>query len=177
MSTKIQLASGDKFHLYFEVFDTERIYLRLDKVPFEATPASIVVPIPVDIWETIRQIAVVKLDLADASDEQIRLLVEKDVDERIIVYQETNKGRKTSLKKSFLNQSVGETIYGPQSAPREKQIISGIKFYKCERKRVRRIRNRMICHQVNELLIEAQGKLKREFESLMLNKLKDFDKN
>ena len=65
MSTKSTIASSDNFHFYHEVFDDDHVYLRLDTTHFEAGYGSVMVRIPIHIWETIRHLAGVEFDLVD----------------------------------------------------------------------------------------------------------------
>ena len=83
MSTKCTIAYGKNFHFYHEVLDDNFVYLQLEGVEFEASYNQITVPIPVHIWEVIRQYQGIDLSWADKTDEEIGDYVEKEVDLRI----------------------------------------------------------------------------------------------
>jgi hypothetical protein len=55
MSTKSSMADGKNFHLYQDIFDADNVFLELNSVQFEATPQTVTVAIPREIWEKIRQ--------------------------------------------------------------------------------------------------------------------------
>src|SRR5437016_35336 len=88
MSTKSTIAHGDDFHLYHEIFEDDFVYLELEGVEFRATRDRVMVPIPLAVWEVIRKRGGADLSLAAKSDEELRLLVGRVVDERIAEYQE-----------------------------------------------------------------------------------------
>jgi len=54
MSTKVTVNHGPDHHLYFEIFETEKIYLTLNKADFVARPGSVTVAVPIEIWEQVR---------------------------------------------------------------------------------------------------------------------------
>jgi hypothetical protein len=85
MSTKATVAKGSNFHLYHEVLDENFIYLELELegVSFEASYNRVMVPIPVHIWEVIRQYPGTDLSWSDKTDEEIARYVEQEVNERI----------------------------------------------------------------------------------------------
>ena len=86
MSTKATVAYGTNFHLYKEALDENFIYLELEGVQFEASYNRVMVPIPVHIWEVIRQYQGVDLSWPDKTDEEIIEYVEQEVNERIKQY-------------------------------------------------------------------------------------------
>ena len=55
MSTKSSIAYGPTFHLYNEALDEDYVYLEMEGVQFEASYNRVMVPIPMHIWEYIRQ--------------------------------------------------------------------------------------------------------------------------
>ncbi len=123
MSTKSTIAYGTNFHLYHEVLDEDYVYLRLEGVQFEAGYNRVMVPIPVHIWEFIRQYPGVDLKWADRTDAQIKKHVESEVDERLARYKSTDSSR------SGLTRLLGSMVYGTADEPREKQIASGIDYF------------------------------------------------
>ena len=56
MSTKYTLDSSESHHLYLEMFETGKVYLRWDGAEFEARPGSVTVAIPADLWDRIRAV-------------------------------------------------------------------------------------------------------------------------
>ena len=75
MSTKSTIASSDNLHFYHEAFDDDHVYLRLDTTHFEAGYGSVMVRIPIHIWETIRHLAGVEFDLVDKEDDDLLAMV------------------------------------------------------------------------------------------------------
>jgi hypothetical protein len=63
MSTKATIADGEDFHLYYEMFDPDSIYLELEGAKFDIYANSshnqIQLCIPLRIWEAIRTKTVV----------------------------------------------------------------------------------------------------------------------
>ena len=49
MSTKYTLDHGESHHLFLEIFEPGKIYLRLDGAEFEASPRGVTVAIPADL--------------------------------------------------------------------------------------------------------------------------------
>ncbi len=122
MSTKATIAYGPTFHFYHEVLDDNYVYLELEQVEFEASYNRVMVPIPVHIWEVIRQYPGIDLSWADKSDQDILDYVSQAVDERRQKFAEAehNKGL-ISLSRSL--------VYGKADDPREEQIQQGIAYY------------------------------------------------
>ncbi|MFM1841966.1 MAG: hypothetical protein RLZZ490_702, partial [Cyanobacteriota bacterium] len=79
MSTKSTVAYGPNFHFYQEALDDNFIYLRLEGVQFEASYNEVTVPIPVHIWEVIRQYPGTDLSWADKTDEEVAQYVVQQV--------------------------------------------------------------------------------------------------
>ena len=63
MSTKCTIAHDESFHFYHEVLDDDHVYLELRTTHFEAGYGRVMIPIPIHIWETIRHLGGVRLDL------------------------------------------------------------------------------------------------------------------
>jgi hypothetical protein len=87
MSTKCTIAHDASFHFYQEVLDDDHVYLELRTTQFEAVCGHVVIPIPVHIWETIRHLGGVRLDLVDKDDSELLAMVEADVEERIAAHE------------------------------------------------------------------------------------------
>jgi hypothetical protein len=133
MSTKATLAYGSTFHFYKEAFDESYVYLELEQVQFEVEYNRVTVPIPVHIWEVIRQYPSLNLSLADKTDEELLADVVKAVDERIQLYAAADeKSRSWAVLSGML-------VFGPAEAPRAKQIESGMAYYKERREHQRQV--------------------------------------
>ena len=146
MSTKSTIASGDNFHFYHEAFDGDHVYLRLETSCFEAGYGRVMVQIPIHIWETIRHLAGVELDLVDKEDEDLLAIVEGNVDQRLAKYQESL--RTTPARTEFMS-LVGFATYGSTDTPRESQIRRGIEHFQRERQRQREVKVRIAALQKN----------------------------
>jgi hypothetical protein len=129
------VAHGPNFHLYREVFDDRHLYLELEGVQYEATYNRVMVPIPVHIWEVIRQYEGVDLSFADKTDEEVRQYVEPEVDERIARYKEEE-----NPKTKDLIALLGSIPYGRADAPREEQIARGVSYFNDLRETQRQIK-------------------------------------
>ena len=124
MSTKSSIAYGSNFHLYHEVLDDSCIYLELEQVPFEAAYNRVTVPIPVHIWEVIRQYPGIDLTWAEKTDEDILQYVQKEVRER------TEKFTAVNGAQAALTSLSGSMTYGSADLPEAEQIQKGIdSFY------------------------------------------------
>jgi hypothetical protein len=117
MSTKITIAHGPGFHLFNEAFEYDtNVYLELENIQFECSPDFITIEIPVVIWEVIRQSAGTDFDWAAKSDDEIRLYVEKEVDQRLANFQAGGL-------------ILGRALYGEANDPRETQIERALPYY------------------------------------------------
>ena len=135
MSTRTTIAYGKNFHLFHDMGDRQHIYLELETTNFEAGYGQVTVPIPVHVWEAIREFPGVRLDLADLSDPQLRQKVEQAVDERIREWRATKGERNKSWVKFF-----GSVPYGAASDPRTQQLRKGLASHRQERKWQREVR-------------------------------------
>lgn len=144
MSTKSTIASSDNFHFYHEVFDDDHVYLRLDTTHFEAGHGSVMVRIPIHIWETIRHLAGVEFDLVDKEDEDLLAMVESNVDQRLAKYRESL--CRTAVRAEFVS-LFGFASYGGADAPRESQIRHGMEYFLRERQRQHEMRARIAALQ------------------------------
>ena len=125
MSTKATVAYGSNFHLYKEVMDDDFIYLQLEGVQFEASYNQVMVPIPIHIWEVIRQYSGVDLSWSDKTDDEITQYVEQEVKKRIEQYQKIeNESRRGLLS------LCGSLIYGMAETPYQEQLEKGVNYFK-----------------------------------------------
>lgn len=123
MSTKSTIAHGPNFHLYREGFDESNVYLEVEGTQFEAGYNRVMVPIPVHIWEVIRQYAGIDLRYADKTDEELRQSVEKEVDERLKDYGEASEKARGLISLS------GFLAFGAADQPREQQVAQGMAYF------------------------------------------------
>jgi len=136
MSTKSTIAYDKKFHLYKEMGDPNHIYLELDTNNYEAGYGRVMIPIPVHIWEVIREFPGVRLELADLSDAQLLEKVEKEVDERIQTWKEYEKLGKNGIWCRL----AGSLTFGDVADPKAKQIRTGLGYYRAQRKWQREVK-------------------------------------
>lgn len=73
MSTKCTIAYTKYFHLYKECFDENSVYLEKD-----VDASSIIVEIPIYIWEYFRKFPICSFDLIEKSDEELNIIATKD---------------------------------------------------------------------------------------------------
>ncbi|MDJ0570776.1 MAG: hypothetical protein QNJ53_17270 [Pleurocapsa sp. MO_192.B19] len=166
MSTKATVAYGKNFHLYKEIFDENFIYLELEGVQFEASYNRVMIPIPVHIWEVIRQYEGTDLSWAYRTDDEIVRYVEQEVDKRIQKYQQaeneksgaTPRRRKTQgnahQESKRLIALLGSMPYGNADTPRQQQIEQGITYFKSLREH-----QQQICQAIEELKQTNQNSL------------------
>jgi hypothetical protein len=91
MSTKATIAHGKAFHFYHECFDDDHVYLEIEGTEFEAGYNRVMVPIPIHIWEIIRERGGADISLAPLTDAELNACVEKEVDHRIAEYERITK--------------------------------------------------------------------------------------
>ncbi len=123
MSTKSTIAYGPTFHFYHEALDNNYVYLELEQVEFEAAYNRVMVPIPVHIWEVIRQYRGIDLSWAEKSDQDILEYVTESVEDRMRRYEEAE------AKQKGLISLFGSLAFGTADSPREEQIEAGIAYY------------------------------------------------
>lgn|GEM_PF-756513 len=152
MSTKSTIAHGPNFHFYHEVMDDDHVYLRLETTEFEAGYGRVMVPIPIHIWETIRHLGGAQLDLINYTDENLLVMVEKNVDERIAEYQDLL--RNNPEQADFIG-LCGSFVFGGADKPREEQVKNGMEHFRQERAHQREI------HAAILKLRESQGPSQR----------------
>ena len=81
------------------------------------------VPIPVHIWELIRRYPGIDLKYADKTDAELRLHVEREVDERLTHYEEANERSKGLVS------LAGSLPFGTADQPRDQQIAAGVEYF------------------------------------------------
>ncbi len=123
MSTKETVAHGDNFHLYREVFDDSFIYLQMRDVQFEVSYGCVTLPIPVHVWEYIRQFGAIDLCWTDKSDEEIRHYVEAEVDKRMQLYADAEESNKPLIE------LWGSLAFGSIDSSRSDQIENGMAYF------------------------------------------------
>jgi hypothetical protein len=152
MTVKATLAYGKSFHFYHEALDNNYVYLELEDVPCEVWYRRVMVAIPIDIWEVIRGLGAAKLELINASEEDIFNIVGEAVDKRIAEYERIRSlNREESERLSFGN----SIAFGAADTPREQQMVRGIEYYKTEQERQREVVRRMAQHRILEINSEA----------------------
>lgn len=134
MSTKSTIAYGSTFHFYHEVLDDNYVYLELEQVAFEAAYNRVKVPIPVHIWEVIRQYPGIDLAWAEKSDQNILDYVTESVDDRLREYEEAE------AKQKGLVALVGSMVFGMADSSREEQIEAGVAYYQKLREHQRQVK-------------------------------------
>jgi hypothetical protein len=132
MSTKATIAYGPTFHFYHEVFDDNSVYLELEQVAFEASYNQVIVPIPVHIWEVIRQYPGIDLAWANKSDQDMLEYVSQAVDDRIQQFAAAG-------DRKGLISLCGGLVYGQADDPRADQIERGLTYYQTLRERQQQV--------------------------------------
>ena len=71
MSTKVTIEHGKEFHFYKECFDDDNVFLQLSgrTLDFEAYPNSVMVKIPLEVWNKIVKAGVLVHPKQDMGDE------------------------------------------------------------------------------------------------------------
>jgi hypothetical protein len=137
MNAEKVIASGDEFYFYKEPNNNDQICLKLfGDIDFEASSKSVMIKIPVAVWEAVRQIAAIKFDLVDKNDVELREIVELEVDENSAhrerrQLEKSKKGDRTSNHFTI----VRSLVYASSNEPREQQIKNGLDHYQRERAR------------------------------------------
>jgi hypothetical protein len=159
MTVKATLAYGKNFHFYHEALDNNHVYLELEDVSYDVGYRRVMVAIPIDVWEVIRGLGEARLDIANASDEELIRLVEERVDERIAGYKRVLES--DSDKANWLRFSES-TKFGSADAPREQQLLRGINYYKTERERQREVATRIAQHKIVDISTEPPEEINGE---------------
>lgn len=140
MSTKCTIAHDASFHFYQEVLDDDHVYLELRTTQFEARYGHVVIPIPIHIWETIRHLGGVRLDLVDKDDSELLAVIEAEVDERIAAYQAA---KREHPDRAGFARIIGCLQYGAADDSRADQVQHGMRYHQQERQHQREIRERI----------------------------------
>lgn len=128
MSTKCSIAHGTGFHLYNEVFDDEHVFLQLDKADFEATPDSVMVKLPLHVWEYIRSFPGGDFSDADLSDDQIHEEAIQAVDSRLAQAAQTKQVHVRNLIGAASALFIGDI-----DLPRDQQIANYVAYRQRQR--------------------------------------------
>jgi hypothetical protein len=148
MTVKATLAYGKNFHFYHEGLDNNHVYLELEDVSYDAGYRRLMVAIPIDIWEVIRELGAANLDLINVSDEKLIEMVERKVEERITGYESAHKADPENAGWLRFTDSA---VFGSMDEPREQQIIRGVEYYKTERERQREVTARIMQHKIMDI--------------------------
>lgn len=124
MSIKSTIVHGDKFHLYTELLDQKNVCFEITGVHFEANEGQVMLEIPVAIWEIIRQYSVVDFSLVGKSDQDLLVLVENNVRDRIHKYESASKREKPIFG------LTGSIVYGSINETKEEQIVNGLEYFR-----------------------------------------------
>jgi hypothetical protein len=154
MTVKATLAYGKSFHFYHEALDNNHVYLELEDVPYEVGYRRLMVAIPIDVWEVIRSLGAAKLDLINASDEDIAGMVAGAVGERIAAYERAKASDSEEAERLRFNDSL---VFGAADSPRERQVMRGIEYYKTERERQREVAARIAQHKILDIDSETSA--------------------
>ena len=127
MSTKSTLVYGKAFHLYTEALDDDNIWLELDipiDTPIQLTNNKITIAITTSIWEVIREYTNAEFNLLNRTDEELKIMVEKAVNERKVNYEKAvSEGKNANMLNLF-----GLFAYGLASNTIEDQIKEGMAY-------------------------------------------------
>jgi len=145
---KTTLAYGKNFHFYQEGFNNNFVYLELEDAPYDAGYRRVMVAIPIDVWEVIRSLGCVRLDLINASDEELLESVQRKVIRRISEYERVFS---TDSEKAALLRFEDALIFGPADDNHEKQVEKGMQHYRMERERQRGIALRIAQHKIIDI--------------------------
>ena len=126
MSTKSSFAYSDNFHLYAECFDDNNVYLEVEGVEFETSSGRVMVSIPLEIWEVIRQYSNIDLSLVNKNDDEIKADCEVFVKDRLAKI-EACKAHQGGRGVGLLA-SMGCVVYGTADEAVETQIQSGFDY-------------------------------------------------
>jgi hypothetical protein len=145
MTVKATLAYGKNFHFYHEGLDNNHVYLELEDAPYDAGYRRVMVAIPIDVWEVIRRLGAARLDLVNASDEELLSMVEGMVEERMVGYEQVRTSDPESAGRLRFSDAA---VFGAMDEPREQQVMRGVEYYKTERGRQREVTARIIQHKI-----------------------------
>lgn len=148
MKIKATLAYGQSFHFYHEALDNNHVYIELEDVTYEAGYRRVMVAIPIDVWEVIRNLGGARLDLVNAADEELSSMVEAMVDTRLAEYERAKASEAGEDERIRFNDFA---VFGALDTPRERQITRGVEYYIVERERQREISARIARHKIMDI--------------------------
>jgi hypothetical protein len=148
MTVKATLAYGKSFHFYHEANDNNHVYLELEDVAYHVGYRRVMVAIPIDVWEVIRNLATANLNLVNISDEELIRLVEDRVEERV---EEYTAAKSATLEEAARIRFNDSPVFGVMDSPREQQIARGIEYYRTERERQREVLSRISQHKILDI--------------------------
>lgn len=148
MTVKATLAYGKNFHFYHEALDNNHVYLELEGVSCDVGYRRVMVAIPIDVWEVIRCLAPAKLDLVDATDEDLIRLVEEVVGKRIAEFDKVKESSPEAAARLRFNNAEA---FGAVDTDREQQLAKGIEYFSMERGRQREVLSRISQHKIINL--------------------------
>jgi hypothetical protein len=151
MPPKVTIAYGNGFHFFREAHESNYVYLELEDAPFESGYRRVMIAIPVDVWETLRGLAPVELDLINTSDTALIEMVEARINKRMVEYERVRSSNPEKAQLIRFNDSIK---FGSVDEERETQVARGISYYKSERERQRAITARMAQHKIIEIATE-----------------------
>lgn len=128
-------------------------------MPYDVGYRRIMIAVPIDIWEVIRLLGSARLDLVDASDEDLLELVKREVDNRVTAYQRIISSNLQHAEAARFHNSL---IFGAADEGREQQIARGVDYYRTERERQRGVINRMAQHKIINIDGEPDGDQKTD---------------
>jgi len=135
MNPEKVLASGNEFYFYKEPGNDDQICLKLfGDIDFEVSSKSVMIKVPVAVWEAVRQIAAMKFDLVDKTDAQLLKIVEEEV-ARNLSHRERKKLEKSKNGDRNGNYFtvVRSLVYAASNETHERQIENGLDHYRRKR--------------------------------------------
>jgi hypothetical protein len=148
MTIKATLAHGKNFHFYHEALDNNYVYLELEDVPYDAGYRRVMVAIPIDVWEVIRGLGAARLDLVNASNEELNDIVMMMVEGRLAEYERAMAAAPGDAERLRFNDSA---VFGSLDSPKEQQVARGFEYFKVERQRQREVSARIARHKIMEV--------------------------
>jgi len=143
MSTKISLAHGKNFHLFHDGMDENNEYIYLQITSCNECHNTKTIAVPVDVWETIRQIPGIKFDLINKTHDDIVNMVTAQVNERMNEYNAATR----SDEKNLIN-FCGSALFGNCSLSIHQQIKNGLDYYQEQREFQCKVKDKMKEHNI-----------------------------
>lgn len=130
MSTKISLATDDQWlHVFVDSFDEER------NVVIQYGMEGEEVVLPAYVWEKIRQVQTVSLDLLYKTDAELQVIVERNVDRRLAAYEAALKSGDENAR--ILAMMTGDCEWDDPEQSRQEWIFAGLKRLSLQRDKLR----------------------------------------